>query len=91
MLKRATFPALLTESIRRTCLDEGDFGAIAPVNCWHCGKVWGEIEAVCIQRQTYWQPGEYEGRCPSCGRLGDCSENEDYAGFHVLGRRRLKL
>jgi hypothetical protein len=89
MLTRATFPALLTPSVRRTCLEEGDFGAIAPVNCWHCGNVWGDIEDVQTSRQTMWEPAEYEPRCPSCGRLGDCGENEDYNGFKVIRRYRI--
>lgn len=82
---RATFPALLTPSIRRTCLEEGNFGAIAPLSCY-CGPVWGETEEVCRFRGNYWQPAEYEDRCPSCGRVGDIAENEDYSGFKVIRR-----
>ena len=85
-LTRANFPPLLTEDVRRTCLEEGDFGAIAPVICY-CGKVWGEIEDVCTHRQTMWEPAEYEALCPSCGRMGDCSEHEDPdLNFKVIRR-----
>jgi len=90
LLTRDNFPALLTESVRRTCLEEGDFGAIAPISCF-CGKVWGEVEGVCTYRGSYWQPPEYEARCPSCGRMGDCAENEDYSGFKIIRRYRRSL
>ncbi len=63
---------------RRCDLGQGDFGAIAPYWCTeHNEPVWHEPETVCTQRQTRDEPGFYDYRCPVCGRIECCSENEE--------------
>jgi hypothetical protein len=82
-----------TEEGGRSDIEEGTFGAVAPLICDHCGPVWGELESVCTHRgcgfDSYWgpEPDEYEDYCPSCGRSECCGENEDpQLAFKVVNR-----
>jgi hypothetical protein len=82
-----------TQEGGRSDIEEGAFGAVAPLICEYCGPVWGELESVCTHRgcgfENYWgpEPDEYEDFCPSCGRSECCGENEDpQLAFKVVNR-----
>ena len=97
-LTSRNLPSLLTEDARRTCLEEGDFGAISPYTCDKCGPVWEEPENVCTYRgcgfENYWgpEPAEYEDYCSSCGRSECCGENENGGQpFKILSRYKVSI
>ena len=66
----------------RSVIERGEFGHIAAYICDHCGPI-DEPECVCTYRgcgfESWSGPeeAEYEDRCPECGRLECCGENEN--------------
>ena len=90
-LTRANFPKLWERRIRCYEMEQGQFGAIAPWDCWGCGKTWTEPRYYMTYRQTEWQPAEGITKCGECGEM---DPEENHGGNHpfvVTKRQRMTL